>query len=77
VRVYNARLTDRTVFDGDWYAGDADIVGDFAYGMGWGVLYRADLSAGTAQALREFPAPELYFVEAVAGAPTVDWPTQP
>ena len=77
VRVFDARLTQERVLEGDWYTSDNAIVDRVAYGLGWGALYRAPLDGGSAELLRQFPAPELYFLEAVGNAPAIAWPEQP
>lgn len=77
VRVFDAKLTTKRALEGEWYTSDNSVIDGVVYGMGWGVLYRIALDGGTAEVLREFPAPELYFVEAVPDAPVVDWPEAP
>ena len=77
VRVFDARLTEERVLEGDWYTTDNAIVGGVAYGLGWGALYRAPLDSGPAELLRQFPSPELYHLEGIEGSVPIDWPEAP
>ena len=65
VKVFNADLTLASRLGGSWYTMDETLYGSTAYGMGWGVLYRAPLPEGPAETLREFPTTWLYSLEIV------------
>ena len=66
VKIFDAQLNRTAILGGHWYTLSEDIVGDVAYGAGWGTIYRAELPEGPAEVLREFPSPEIYSIAVVA-----------
>ncbi|MDQ3982746.1 MAG: hypothetical protein M3271_08725 [Actinomycetota bacterium] len=66
VKIFDAELNRETTLGGHWYTLDEELLGDVAYGAGWGVIYRAELPSGPAEVLREFPSSEIYTLGVVA-----------
>ena len=65
VKIFDVDLNVVRTLAGPWYTIDEDLIGNVAYGAGWGVVYRAHLPDGPAEVLREFPSPEIYTVRTV------------
>lgn len=66
IKIFDAQLDRRATLEGHWYTLNEDVLGDVAYGAGWGTIYRAELPGGPAEVLREFPSPEIYTIAVVA-----------
>lgn len=65
IEIYTRRLERVQTVEGVWYTNSNFLDDDVAYGMGWGVLYRASLPGGPAEVLRRFDSPALYHLAQV------------
>lgn len=65
IEIYTRRLQRVKVVPGQWYTRSNFLDGDVAYGMGWGVLFRAQLPDGPAEVLRMFESPSIYYLAPV------------
>lgn len=65
VKVLDTSLDLHNTLSGWWYTLDEEVLGNVAYGAGWGSVFRATLPEGPSELLREFPSPEIYSVVAV------------
>jgi len=73
IQIFTRRLAKVMTIPGEWYTSSNFLQGDVAYGVGWGVLYRAALPGGPAEVLRTFDSPVIYHAvpvpDEVAAAP--------
>ena len=65
IEIYSRRLERVRSVGGEWYTKSNLLDGGVAYGLGWGVLYRASLRGGQAEVLRRFDSPALYHLAQV------------
>jgi len=65
IEIYSRRLVRTARLAGDWYTNSNFLDRGIAYGIGWGVLYRASLSTGPSEVLRRFDSPALYHLTPV------------
>ena len=57
IEIYTRRLNKVAKVTGEWYTTSNFLEGGVAYGVGWGVLYKASLPGGPAEVLRTFDSP--------------------
>jgi hypothetical protein len=72
-RVYDTSMREIGGFDG-WNTSEVTVVGETAYGMGWGQLLAADLPQGPLRVLRELDSPETAAFAYVFDGPEVRQP---
>jgi hypothetical protein len=58
-RVYDSEMNQVASFDG-WYTAEVTVVGDTAYGIGWGDLFAAELPNGPAHVLERLEGVTTY-----------------
>jgi hypothetical protein len=65
VQIYSRSLQLLDTLNGQWYTTSNVLLGDAAFGVGWGSLYKAPLLTGPVEVLRNFDTPSTYYLEAV------------
>jgi hypothetical protein len=60
IKVFDTRLNELKTVPGEWYTIESVLVGERAWGVGWGALYRAELTEGPAEMIRRLPTEVTY-----------------